>query len=440
MYRLKLFCIFVLAVLSACSQIEDKTDEHVLRANVARAAASADDDTLTALIAGNTDFAFDLYHQVAENGDGNFILSPYSISLAFAMLYAGATDDAAAQIAETFHFELPPEQLHPAFNTLDQMLHPLQEEEIEPTATPEIVGYRENPADDLVLHIANSLWIHEDFPLEEPYLETLARDYDAGLHTVDFAGNTEETRQLINQWIREATRDKITDMPPEDAISSTTRLALLNAIYFKGEWTYPFTERNTYEGAFHLADDSEVTVPMMVNDFAYMQCVRSEAYHAIELTYGKSENSAMMIIMPDTGNFDDIENNLGTEFFHMTLEAFRRTNLLTFTMPRFEFETDVDLKTNLVAMGLTAPFNDLTSFKGISANDLLIDYAEHKATISVNEQGTEASGSTVISMYQAARFTECDREVRADRPFIFAIYDVHTDTILFLGRVMNPEN
>jgi serpin B len=159
------------------------------------------------------------------------------------------------------------------------------------------------------------------------------------------------------------------------------------------------------------------------------------------MTYGYREKAAMLIILPDAGHFQEYEAALDGNVFRDTLAGLQSTNTLTFSLPRFKFEGEVNLQEALSAMGMPAPFSDGADFTGISPSDLSIGYAAHKATISVDEQGTEASGATTLALeLLLAPFiqAECEDQVSADHPFIFAIYHRDTGAVLFLGRVMNP--
>lgn len=383
---------------------------------------------LASLVADNTAFAFDLYHQIASERDGNLIFSPHSISLVFAMVYAGARGETASQIAETLHYTLPQEQIHTAFNALDLALKP-------PSSSPD---KDDNMLDNLTFSIANAVWGQEGFPFEKVYLETLGLNYGADVNLTDFSKNPEGARQTIQQWVEEATNGRIKDIPPPGSITPLTRLALLNAIYFKGEWRYPFNSGSTYDGTFHLANGAESSVPMMINDVAYMECGRIDDYYAVKMTYGVEATAAMLILLPDGGKFYDFERRLDADLFQSTLEEILSTNMLKFTMPRFKFESALDLRASLSVMGMAIPFSDNADFTGISPNSLFVDYAQHKATISVDELGTEAAGTTTIFMAISGVMSMCGSEIIADRPFVFTIYDFETNAILFLGRVMNP--
>ena len=437
MSKLMLLMVLLISISTACSNLYQTVDAQEISPDVTREVVTSQQD-IEALVTGNTEFAFEIYHHISENTDGNLVFSPYSISLAFTMLYAGADGETKSQMADVLGHQLPQEQLHSAFGALDMTLQPPQEPTPIPSPTPTDTSFIYDPADDLTLTIANALWGQEGLPIEDEFLEILAQNYGAGLGIVDFSGNVDEAQRIISQWVEDATRGRIKDMPSFGAISPATRLLLTNAVYFQAEWTYPFQTRDTYDGTFHKTDDEEIPASIMVNDFAYMRCARAEDYHAVELTYGDPANAAMLIVLPDAGRFDQIEQDLDAEIFQEMRTGLFATNLLAFSMPRFKFETETNLIHILSSMGMIEPFSDKANYTGISPNDLFIDYAEHKATISVDEQGTEATGVTMTAMALSGLMSECGNEVIANRPFIFAIYDFQTSTILFLGRVMNP--
>ncbi len=386
------------------------------------------------VVDGNTTFAFDLYHQLAAEQDGNLIFSPYSISLNMVQLYAGAKGETAEQMADVLHFTLPVEQLHPAFNALDLALERTQDEPLQPTPTMPYV----NPAVELTLTIANGLWTQTGFPIEEKYRAALEKNYGTDVNSIDFSGNPYGAQQEISRWVEQNTRGRITDMPAPGTITSQTRLALINAIYFKGEWTEAFDERKTYDGAFHLLDRRDVSVPMMVHNAAYMTCDTQDNYHAVRLPYGQFENAAMLILVPEVDTFNEFQNTLDLALYQDILSSLDNAKKVTLTMPRFVIESKIDLRKTLSAMGMFIPFSESADFTGITSNDgLSIGYAEHKATIAVDELGTEAVGVTA-SLEMLLGTLGCGDEVIVDRPFIFMIFDRETDAILFMGRVMNP--
>ena len=434
MHNLKRLLSLILILAVGCSAMGSSINVPVARADVEREADPPSAD-VAALVADNTAFAFDLYHQIVKEQDGNLIFSPYSISTALAMVYAGARGDTAAQMAQTLHYTLPPEQLHPAFNALDRILEPPEAQR----PTPRPPSDYGDPAEDLTLHIANSLWGQEGFPFEDNFLRTLALNYGAGINLADLSKDPNGAQKTMNQWIEQMTNGHIKDMPPPGSITPATRLALINAIYFKAEWAFPFNPKETHDAPFHLQDGSDVTAPMMVNDVAEIKCRRGEDYNALQMTYGADRKTAMLLLLPDVGKFRDFESRLDASMFQKELSEILFGNILDFSMPRFKFESEVDLRQKLSTLGMTDAFDSGADFSGIGSGEVLfLDSAQHKATISLDEQGTEASGATLVVMAISASRAQCDNPLIADRPFIFAIYHQETGAILFLGRVMNP--
>jgi len=205
---------------------------------------------LTYLVDGNTAFTFDLYQALSEK-DGNLFYSPYSISLALAMTYAGALGETERQMADTLHFILTQNHLHPAFNALDLELASRGE------------GAEGKDKEGFRLNIVNAIWGQEDYKFLSEFLDILAENYDAGLRLLDFINAPEESRVTINNWIADQTEGRIEDLIPQGVIDALTRLVLTNAIYFNAAWLNPFDEDTTKDGTFHLLDGSKVIVPMM---------------------------------------------------------------------------------------------------------------------------------------------------------------------------------
>lgn len=202
---------------------------------------------LQTLVAGQHAFAFDLYCELRRQ-DGNLFFSPYSIVLALALVYAGATGDTAGQMKSVLHFDLPPERLHTALGALDL--------QVTKVSTQEEKAFQ--------LRSANSLWVQQDFPFLPAFLDTLARNYGAGLCLGDFKQAPEAVRQAINAWVSRQTEERIKDLVPEGAITALTRLILANAIYFKAAWLEPFSQQRTRDDSFNLLDGTQVQVPFMV--------------------------------------------------------------------------------------------------------------------------------------------------------------------------------
>jgi serpin B len=383
---------------------------------------------LNQLVEGNTAFALDFYHRVKEE-PGNFIFSPHSLSVAFAMTYAGARNNTEIQMAQTLHFDLPQERLHTAFNALDLALDSRGE------------GGGDREGTDFKLHIVNAAWTQDGYSFLQDFLDLLAVNYGAGMYILDFISDPEGSCQTINDWVARQTGDKITDLLPQDAINDLTRLVLTNAIYFYAAWEIPFDEDLTGSGDFYPGDGDVISVPMMklspqTKQGESLPAVVLDGYTAVDLPY-KDKEIAMLIIVPDRGRFFEIEQALDLNLINHTVNSLTHWDL-DLTMPVFGYESKFRLKDTLSQMGMPDAFDpDNADFSGIDGTRwLFIQNAFHEAFISVDEKGTEAGAATAVVIGLTAAPTPLT--VTIDRPFIFLIRDIQTNAILFMGRVMNP--
>jgi len=374
------------------------------------------------LVEGNSAFAFELYQALREER-GNLFYSPYSISLALAMTYAGGRGETAQQMADTLQFLLEQDRLHPAFNWLDAELM----RRGEGAAGKDGEGFR--------LNIVNAIWGQKDYEFLSDFLDILAENYGAGLRILDFITETEKSRLTINDWVSDQTEGRIEDLIPQGAIDALTRLVLTNAIYFNAAWGYPFDEDMTADGPFYLLDGGQVAVPMMkqTESFGYTE---GEGYQAVELLYDGGELS-MVILLPEAGKFEAFEEGLQAHHVDAIINDLQLTEV-ALTMPQFEFESEFSLKDTLAGMGMPIAFSSSADFSGMTGNrDLFISDVVHKAFVAVDEAGTEAAAATAVIMALTA-VPPPPVEVTIDRPFIFLIRDIETGAILFVGRVMNP--
>ncbi|HUV95275.1 MAG TPA: serpin family protein [Anaerolineae bacterium] len=373
---------------------------------------------LTESVAGNSAFAFDLYQALREK-EGNLFYSPHSISLALAMTYAGARGETERQMADTLHFTLSQDRLHPAFNALDLELARRGE------------GGKGKDGEGFRLNIVNAIWGQTGYKFLREFLDVLAENYGAGLRLLDFVKAPEKSRVTINDWVGEQTEGKIEDLIPQGVIDPLTRLVLTNAIYFNAAWHYPFREERTADGTFHLLDGGEVIVPMMTQTapFGYAE---GEGYQAVELPYDGRELS-MVILLPESGQFEAFEGALDTDHVD-TITKDLASRQIALTLPRFEFESDFRLEEVLPEMSMPVAFSSEADFSGMTGSrGLFIEAVIHKAFVSVDEVGTEAAAATAVTVLVSEGV-----EVTVDRPFVFLIRDIQTGAILFLGRVVNP--
>ncbi|MGK3966041.1 serpin family protein [Sorangium sp. So ce118] len=374
---------------------------------------------LEELVGGNTDFALALHQQLAGM-PGNLFYSPYSMSSALAMTYAGARGATETEMAGALRFTLPQERLHPAFNALDLALARRGQ------------GAEGKDGEGFRLNVANALWGQVGSSFVPSFLDVLAESYGAGLHVVDFAQAPDEARGIINGWVAERTEDRIKDILPEGAIQPATRLVLTNAVYFNAAWQFPFDEEDTAPGDFTLVDGTAVSVPMM-NGSAQVGYGEGDGYEALELPYDGGELS-MVLVLPAEGG--DLEAGLDRERLEGVIGSLG-TRSVAMTLPKFKFESTLDLVPQLVELGMPIAFTGRADFSGIDGQGgLFISDVLHKAFVSVDEAGTEAAAATAVVIGETSAPEPAT--IRFDRPFLLFIRDIETGAILFVGRVMNP--
>lgn len=375
----------------------------------------------TSFADNNRELAFDLYRELADDTK-NLFFSPYSISVALAMTYAGAEADTEREIAETMHFGLPEPSLHVAFNATTRALEERSEE-----LAPDSEG------DGFELRIINQAFGQTGYPFLESYLDVLAVNYGSGLFGVNFA-DSENVRQLINGWVADQTEQRIEDLLPPGALTSDSRLVLTNAIYFKASWLSEFAPEDTEDEEFETPS-GPVTVPMMHQSLR-AQYGEGNNYQALALPY-VSPAVQMVFILPEAGAFTEITSSLDDALFQQVLSSMSQHDT-TVALPRFEFESENPLKQRLGSLGMPLAFTADADFTGLAGGiePLWIDEVYHKAFVALDETGTEAAAATAVVITTESAVPVA--EISFDRPFIFGIYDEPTGQLLFLGQVVDP--
>ena len=382
-----------------------------------RPAGSAAGNAVPALVAGNTEFALDLYSALFED-DENLIFSPHSLSVVLAMTYAGARGETEQQMARALHLGLPQAQLHAAFNALDQTLS----------------GRDQGVSPELQLRFVQALWGQEGETFLEPFLDTLAEYYGAGMQLVDFQ-RAEEARRMINEWASAQTENQIGELLPPGALDSATALVLANAATFQAAWEKPFPEDATREAAFTLLQGGRVLVPMMeqVAEWGYAEL---PGVQAVELPYAGGELS-MVVLLPNEGNFEPFARSLDAGQLQTILGALAPTNV-RLALPRFRTDAGYELRDALTGLGMADAFGEEADFSGIDGTqELFIEQVYHQAFIEVDEAGSEAAAAAAVAIARKGA-PQAEREIRVDRPFLFLIRDIDTSALLFLGHVVNP--
>ena len=408
----------LLLSLAACSSSES-TEPPMIKSDLARnTTPNVTTSDVATLVAGNAEFAADLYKIAAED-EGNLFMSPHSISTALAMTYAGANGDTATQIADAFHFTQPPATLHGSLNALDLALASRAQ-----AGSSQTIPFK--------LRTANSIWGQDGFAILAPFLDTLAVNYGAGLHVLDFQGDTEGSRQTINGWVEGQTNNKIKELLPEGVVQPSTKLVLTNAIYFSAAWSEPFEASDTQDRAFNVAG-GQVMVPTLYQT-ASMNYGEGANYKAVEIPYD-GDNLSMVVVVPD--DLTTFEQNLtGATFADVTSTVTHHSVQLY--LPKFKFEAPLPLKPALQRLGMEDAFLDgLADFSAIDGTrDLVITEVLHKGFVAIDENGTEAAAATAVVIGPTSVPQQATMKV--DRPFLFFIRDIPTGAILFVGRVTDP--
>ncbi|MCX5994244.1 MAG: serpin family protein [Chloroflexi bacterium] len=419
LYTLSLSLV-LLTGLAACSQ---PASSGVVGSDKPRASGTAAQSDVAALVEGNNAFAFDLYGAL-KGAPGNLFYSPYSISQALAMTYAGARDTTQKEMAGTLHFTLAQDRLHPAFNSLDQQLKARGQ------------GARGKDGKGFRLNIVNAIWGQVGYTFLADYLDLLAQNYGAGLRTLDFRAAPELSRQTINKWVEDQTEQRIKDLIPGGGIDPLTRLVLTNAIYFNAAWANNFEKNATRPAPFHLIDGSTLDVPMM-RQTERLGYSAGDGYQAVSLPYDGRELE-MVVLLPDGGKFAEFEKSLDAGKAGSIIKEIEPKQV-ALSLPGFKFESEFDLGNTLAGMGMPTAFSGRQAdFSGMTGNrELSISRVIHKAFVGVDESGTEAAAATAVIM-RATAMPAMPQEVTVDRPFIFLIRDIQTGSVIFVGRVVDP--
>jgi serpin B len=379
-------------------------------------------DDQKAVAYGGNEFAIELYQQLKAK-DGNIFFSPYSISTALAMTYAGARNNTATEMAKVLRFNLPQEKLHPAFASLVNALND---------------GGKKG---DYEMSVANALWIQKDYKLLDEFLALEKKHYGAGINEVNYAADAEGARKTINGWVEKQTKDRIKDLIQPGILSADTRLVLTNAIYFKGMWLVKFDKAKTREEKFFITADKTKAVPMMrmadddETEFGYTD---NDEVQVLELPY-QGKTLSMLVMLPrKVDGLADVEKALTADKVAGWAQKVHPRKVKV-TMPKFECTTSFSLAEALRAMGMKDAFDtSAADFSGITgAKDLFISAVIHKAFVKVDEYGTEAAAATAVIMTLGAG-ASMTPVFKADHPFLFVIRDNASGSMLFMGRVMEP--
>ena len=368
------------------------------------------------VVSANNRFAFDLYSKLRDAEKGNIFYSPYSISAALAMTYEGAAGKTASEMKDVFHF---PKRgtLRSNFAAIYNGLNKANS------------SYR--------LRTGNALWVQKSFPLLTQYPAVVKSYYGGQAKNLDFANQTEQSHRTINRYIATQTADTIKDLIPPGTLTTMTRVVLTNAIYFKGTWQWEFDPSNTRPGDFKVTTSKTVKAPMMYFSSykAAFNYADTGGLQIIELPY-KGDTISMLLLLPH-GDLNSIESSLTANKLKAYRARMKPTVMDSITIPKFAFTGRYDLKDTLRDLGMPTAFSDSADLSGMTGKrDLFLSFVVHQAYVKVDEKGTEAAGATAGGSNLTS--VRIPLVFDADHPFVFLIQDRKTGNVLFLGRVVNP--
>jgi len=399
------------------------TEIELLTSDLGR--SSGEPDAIPEVVAALQTLAGGLYGRLAVK-PGNLVLSPYSISVALAMTLPGAGSRTAAEMRDVLGVTSDA-RFHGGLNALTAHVQGL--------AGPQ--DRADGSTADLALDGANQLYGQEGVAWEREFLDLLAREYGAGLRAVDYQNAPEQARVLINDWVAGRTQDRIPELIPAGVIDDLTRLVLVNALYLKAPWQFPFERSLTQSQPFHRPDGSNVAVDTMVQPTLMTTLTQGEGWRAARLPYA-GRTLAMTLVLPDPGRMLEVSRSLTSGALADVMSA-GRPAALDLRMPRWSFRTPTPLNSVLQQLGMRTAFDSAEAdFRPMTEEDLDLHISAvlHEGFIAVDEDGTEAAAATAVVMSEAsAPVTE---PFHVDRPFLFTIHDVEHGTPLFLGRVDDP--
>ena len=398
--------LFILSLVWLSCEKKDIPPAEVAPGEIQLKAASQD------VIRGSNVFGIDLFTAIASQEEDNVMISPLSASIALTMLLNGCDGDTYEQIHQMLGYSsgMSLEEVNEAHESLVDQL---------------------TTVDDKVdIRISNAIFHRADFQAKQPFMNTMTDKFDAQVEGLDFS--TPAAVDFINDWAKNATNGLIPKVL--DLIDPATVMFLVNALYFKGDWTYQFDPDNTIDKPFKLSDGSFVQAPTMSAAVPALQ-YNGDGYSAIEVTYGH-KNFSMVVVLPN--------QDLGTFYNQFTpntwnaitdgLDAQNSWEDVEVYLPKFKFKYDKSMNDELYALGMKDAFNpQLADLSGISNDNLVVNNVKQSTFIDVNEEGTEAAAVTIIDIVDTSI-----KYFNVDKPFIFAIRERTTNTLIFIGAVNNP--
>jgi serine protease inhibitor len=369
------------------------------------------------LVDANTKFGFKLFQKVLkQDSNKNIFVSPTSVAIALSMTYNGASGETQQAMAKALQLQgMSLQDINQANNTLKTSL--------------------ENADPAVQMSIANSLWAKQGISFKPEFMQQNQQFYGAKVTELDFA--KPDSANVINSWVKENTKGKIEQIV--DQLKPDDVLFLINAIYFKGNWTKPFDKSQTTQRPFTLSNGSQKQQPMMSQSGKY-RYYENDSFQAVSLPYGKGRMSLYVFLPSKTTNLAAFQQQLQSENWQQWMNQFAMRQG-SVQLPRFKFDYDVKLNNALKSLGMETAFSPRANFSNMTSATVAINEVKHKTFVEVNEEGTEAAATTSVGMVLTSARMPAEEPFKmvVDRPFFCAIRDNQTGTILFMGSIKDPK-
>lgn len=410
----------ILLAVTACGTKDDTPDKEVKKEtgdeNVMEKMEFGEKD-YEQIVTANNELGFKLLAEVEADENNNTFISPTSLYMALSMVYNGADGVTKDEIAKALQVEgIDVEELNKASASMMSIL--------------------DKETDEIQLDVANSIWLNEKYSFQKEFAENNKGYFNAEIEEIDVASS--ESPKRINDWVKEATNEKIEEIV-DSPLDSNLISVLINAIYFKGDWTYEFEKEATENRPFHLEDGGTKDVPLMMlnKELAYME---NEDFQAVILPYGDGEMSMKVFLPKESSSLEEFKKTVTSENWASWDSAFT-VNEGTVRLPKFELAYEVSLNESLKSLGLASAFDEGADFTKMIEEEapVWISNVKQKTFINVNEEGTEAAAVTSTEMKTTSMPVNEPFELEVNRPFFFTITDDETDAVLFMGSVANPE-
>ncbi len=370
------------------------------------------------------DFSFSLFDNIASVTPlKNTSVSPASLNIAIGMVYAGAMDKTAKEISSIIGFDSTKQSFFDNFSLYLNYLNSFSEDE------------------NFEFNLANRVFLEQSYSVLETYKENIKKYFSGAFQLADFVHNAEKEETNINSWVEKITKNRIKNLLPKGTLASNTSMVLVNALYFKSDWQYPFLKERTYEKDFFLTSSEKIKTEFMTQRIKSIKYCEIESYQVIEMTY-KTKDVSLIFILPRNSSVENLSNlNLSGEQYRKILKSLKFEEVYI-EIPKFKIESSFELSNMLKAMGINSAFAD-ADFSGISGHkDLVISKVIQKTFFEVDEKGSEAAAATAIEMRLTSSYVQPELKITydfiANRPFFYVLKENKFNTPLFIGQYVKP--